>query len=268
MSFLRNHLSLILPLIALLFSLQLFIVIDRMVVSYENSLNDNYAIVIASENEIEQNDLENHLPQLKKLESVDPSQVLDKIRDEISATNMALLKISLPKFYRITLERYPDQEELNEIETILSEYQGIQQIETFRKTHDQMYQLLRLAKTLSQIFAVIVFLISFLLMTRQIQVWKFEHLERMEIMALFGAPYWMRTSLLFKMAFFDSIFSTAVVVLFFYWFSNNQEVESLFSNIGLNTIHFTPTQDSILLLGVSLVISIISVLMVIRRQRA
>lgn len=266
MSFLKNHLSLILPLTAFLLSLQFYLTVDGMVEAYERKVNSTYSIVVAVEKGTPETSIRNKIPHIHSLEEIDPNSVLDTVKTEISPANLALLKISLPKFYKITLENYPNHEELERIRSILDHMKGVRKVETFAKTHDQIFRLLVLVKTISTIFAVMTFLLSFLLMTRQVAVWKYEHLERMEIMALFGAPFWMRSVLLYRMALLDSMLSALLVSLLFYWMSVEPDVLALLQEVGLIGFSFDPALHAPLLLIVALGISLLSVMVVIKKQ--
>ena len=54
-------------------------------------------------------------------------------------------------------------------------------------------------------------IIGFMLIIKQLEVWKLEHNERMYIMELFGAPFWFRGLALFKIAIIDSIISINIL---------------------------------------------------------
>ncbi len=267
MSFLKHHLSLIIPLVAFLFIYQFFKVSDRVVENYQNTLNSTYSIIVASEKPLERSDVEENVESLNTLEEIEQSEMLDKLKSEISAANLALLKMQLPKFYKITLKEFPDDKVLKRIRTQIEKIGGIKRVETFAKSHNRVYRLLVFNKSISKVFAILIFAISFLLMIKQVELWKFEHIERMEIMALFGAPYWMRSALLFRLAFVDSVISTGITAYAYYFLGHSNEVSYLIADLGIEKIPFDVISDSLVLLVISLAISFVSVLMVISKQR-
>ena len=88
--------------------------------------------------------------------------------------------------------------------------------------------------------------VSLFLIIKQMEIWRYAHKERMQVMEIFGAPLMLRSGVLFRMAFVDAIFSTILVsaIFFyvkFYWASQSgidimmQNQEALFklSDIGI-----------------------------------
>ena len=89
-------------------------------------------------------------------------------------------------------------------------------------------------------------IVSLFLIIKQMEIWKYAHKERMQVMEIFGAPLMLRSGVLFKVAFIDAIFATILVsaIFFyikFYWASQsgidimmeNQEVLFRLSDIGV-----------------------------------
>jgi len=48
----RNHLSLIIALVSILFSIQIFNIVDRSINAYKEKLTKNYSLVIVSQNKL------------------------------------------------------------------------------------------------------------------------------------------------------------------------------------------------------------------------
>ncbi len=264
----RNHLSLIIPLVALLLSFEFSILIDRLVKDYERRVNNEYSIILVAENAIEESIFKSKVDVIEKVEEIDSKHVIDKLENDISPSNFALLKVSIPKFYKITLNTFPSENEIKSIEKYLLTIKGIKRVETFSKTHNQIYSLLVVINSLSNMFAITIFAVGFLLMVKQVEVWRFEHLERMEIMALFGAPYWMRSALLFRLAITDSIISAIITIGLYHWFSINETLNVILSGIGFHNLSFDIIGDSIYLFGISLGLSLFAVILVITRQKS
>ena len=72
MSLLRRHLALIIPLLALLFSFESIMLVNRAVSKHENKLSDNYSIVIASQNALTLDKIQSFIREAKELKAVTP----------------------------------------------------------------------------------------------------------------------------------------------------------------------------------------------------
>jgi len=60
-------------------------------------------------------------------------------------------------------------------------------------------------------------LVSLFLIIKQMEIWKYAHKERMQVMEIFGAPLMLRSGVLFRVSFVDAIFATILVsAVFFY----------------------------------------------------
>lgn len=267
MNSLKNHLSLIIPLVALLFALESILLVNRTLSDYENKLGKNYAIILASKQELSLESLRNKITEAQSLSKIDTQIVLDRLKNNISQANLILLKKSLPHFYSLTLNTYPSDSRLIAIQKSLESFDDIVRIETFTKSHNQIYQLLLIINGSIMIFSSLIALISLLLMFKQIEIWKFQHLERMEIMTLFGAPLWMRSQVLFRLACIDTILATLIVASGLFYIAQNPSLLIFFQELGLNPEIFSPILDSIVLLLTGLTLSLISVWIVSLQQK-
>ena len=267
MSSLKNHLSLIIPLVALLFALESILLVHRTLSDYENKLGQNYAIVLASKNELSLESLRNKISEAQNLTPIDSQLILERLKNSISQANLILLKKSLPYFYSLTLNQYPSDARLLAIQNVLNNFEGVIRIETFSKSHSQIYQLLLIINGSIIIFSSLIALISLLLMFKQIEIWKFQHLERMEIMTLFGAPLWMRSQVLFRLACIDTIIATIIVSGGLFYIAQNPALLIFFQELGLNPEIFSPILDSIVLLLTGLALSLTAVWIVSLQQR-
>lgn len=267
MNSLKNHLSLIIPLVALLFALESILLVNRTLNDYESKLGKNYAIILASKKELSLQTLRDKITEAQSLNQIDAQIVLERLKNNISQANLILLKKSLPYFYSLTLNTYPSNSRLIAIQKTLENFDEIVRIETFTKSHNQIYQLLLIINGSIMIFSSLIALISLLLMFKQIEIWKFQHLERMEIMTLFGAPLWMRSQVLFRLACIDTILATLIVAGGLFYISQNPSLLIFFQELGLNPEIFSPILDSIVLLLTGLTLSLISVWIVSLQQK-
>ena len=170
MNSLKNHLSLIIPLVALLFALESILLVHRTLNDYENKLGQNYAIVLASKNELTLESLRNKIGEVQALTPIDSQLILERLKNSISQANLILLKKSLPHFYSLTLNQYPSDARLIAIQNVLNNFEGVIRIETFSKSHSQIYQLLLIINGSIIIFSSLIALISLLLMFKQIEI--------------------------------------------------------------------------------------------------
>ncbi len=267
MNSLKNHLSLIIPLVALLFALESLLLVHRTLKDYESKLGKNYAIVLASLKELNLQDLKNKVPESKTLTPIDSQVILDRLKNNISQANLVILKNTLPYFYSLNLNSYPSTSRLEVINKTLKSIDGIIRIETFTKSHSQIYQLLLIINGSVMIFSSLIAFLSLLLMFKQIEIWKFQHLERMEIMTLLGAPLWMRSQILFRLACFDTLIATALVCAGLFYLSQNPTLLMFMQELDLNLEIFSPLGDSIVLLLMGLSVSLIAVWIVSLQQK-
>jgi len=263
----KHHLSLILPLVAFLISFQLLFGVDRVTNEYEKDINSGYSIIIASIETPSPKDLGAQSTLLKEIEEIDADIFLSRIKENFSAANIALLKVFLPKFYRLKLHKFPSEGELKSIKKSLLSNEKIKRVETYEQTHKEVYSLLSALKRTTEIFTVIITLISTLLVVKQIEVWRFEHSQRMEIMALFGAPYWMRSATLFKLAVIDSLISIICVAGLFFYIQNSGELAEIISFLNAKSFLFDLGEDVPKLFALAFGVSLGSVFFVIFRQK-
>jgi cell division transport system permease protein len=265
MNTIKNHLSLILALISMLIAIQSVISLERMIKDYQQELTNNYSLVIASNVKLTLEKVSTMSPYIISIDKIDSSQTINALKGNLTAANIALLKVSLPKFYKLKLDHYPSAKELKKIERSLIKSRAITKVESFTHSHNQMYELLTLSKSTLMLFSTLIFFIAVLLIVRQMEVWHFKHKERMTIMAVFGAPMWMRSAVLYRLAIIDSIISGILVSLLFSSFTSNSEIVAIIERIGLKEISFSILSDGLLLLCIALFISITSVVFVIMR---
>ncbi len=267
MKSLKNHLSIIIPLIALLSAYQFYVVIDRLVMGYEKKLGNEYSIIIVSISKLTEADISEKVKNFKSLEEVTPDSVLSKFENQFSSANYALLKVTLPSFYKLNLESFPSDSRIKEIETKLYEIPSIKRVETFVKTHNQIYRLLLILNSVAKFFGIVIFIISVLLIIKQVEVWTFEHLERMSVMELFGAPLWMRSAVLFRLAIIDSIFSALLVAWIFSWIIKDGILQQFLYEIDIQSLNFDAYSDFLVLIVLGIGLSLISVFLVIIKHR-
>jgi len=257
MQSIKNHLSLIIALASILFSIQVFIVVDRSIDAYKQNLSSNYSIVIVSQKKLSSKEIKSMDSIIKSSDELTTDNVIKRLNTGMSAQNIELLKITLPKFYKLHLSHYPSPYEIKKLKKSLLQHDFIVKVENFSHNHDTIYKLLMLFKNVIFVFAIMVFVVTALLVFKELRIWQFKHSERMNIMGLFGAPNWLRSAVLFRLATVDALIATVVTSLFFIYISANQWILGQFDYIGIHVVIFNTMNDSLLLLGVALTLSII-----------
>lgn len=266
MNMLRQHLALIIPLLALLFSFQSILLIDRAVEFREDGLLKNYSIVVASKTPLDLGSFSN-LSNVSSISEIDPTNLLKKFENLSGNDNILELKKELPLFYSIKLKTYPSKRDLDRVSEHLKSMDGILRIENFSKTQDQIYKLLLFMKSNISVFGALLGIFSLLLMVRQIQIWQLQYQKRFYIMDLLGAGFWLKNSALFKMAFLDSLIAALSIQLSMLFLASRPEIKEILENLGVSESIFHFSDDLLRLILLSLVVSFVCVNSVIMFQR-
>jgi cell division transport system permease protein len=256
MNSLKSHISLILALVSILFSIFLFITFSKILKTYQNNIVNNYSIAIVSSKPVEKLDIE----EIKSITPIDIDTYVKKLKKNFP--NIDFNNIKFPYFYSIKLKNLPSPNRLKEIEAKLYNLPFIKRVLTYRSSQTKIYNLLFLLKILSNIFMVIIAVLGFLLIIKQLEVWKFEHSERMYIMELFGAPFWFKGASIFKISFIDSFISFLITAGFIYYFINSSLFKEIIKDLSID-FYINYTDILIKLFSVSLIISIFSSFIVI-----
>jgi len=251
------HFGVIISLVALLFSVQFSFLINSIIKSYENVMKDEYSIVIVSTKELSLESV--NLKEVSNLRNINPEEMLQKLKSKISPTSMEKLVETLPKFYDVTLSFFPNSDELKAVSENLKKVDGVSRVEVFAKSHNSIYNILLMLKKIVYIFSILTFILSLMLMLKQMRIWLFEHRKRVEIMILFGAPYMIKSFVLYKMVVLDSLIATIIVVLFYKFLPNFDLYSNALSSLGIMVNPIILPDQGVYLFGVSLIVSILAV---------
>ena len=268
MLWLRQYLSLLIPLITLLVGIESVLLINRAVTSHEAIISKSYAMVLVSKSKMTIGDISDRIPEALALEKLDSNEVLNEINASFKDSIFDNIKNTLPYFYSIKFKSFPNQLRVKIINKYLSSLDNVIRVESFSKSHNQIYKILVLSKGCVIILSTLIFILSILLMIKQIEVWRFEHSERMEIMTYLGAPSKFRNGPLYKLAIIDSVISSIIVLLSVVAIYNNNRVSSIIKMLGIEIFGIKDLigDFSILILS-SCIVSLISVFMVILFQK-
>ena len=253
----KNHISLVVALLSILFSLQTFIIVDRSINAYKENLAKNYSLVVVSKKSLQENNILTKSPLIVSLEALSPDSVIKKLNAGIDKNSISILKLSLPKFYKIKLKIYPSPSEIEKITSVLLKNSSIVKVESFSKTHDTTYKLLLLFKTVISVLAFSVALVTILLVSKEMKIWQLKHNERMNIMGLFGAPTWLSSAVLFRLAIVDALIATFLSFIIFFSISSTQWISEQFSSIGIEVTIFNVVKDTSLMLSLAMTLSIL-----------
>ena len=266
----KTHFGVIISLIALLFSIQFGFFINNITKSYEKSIQNEYNIVLASKKILNLEEIQKTIGEIESLTPINTDTIVEKMQNKISQNSLEELRKTLPKFYNVKLSFFPNSNELADIENRLKTVGNITKVEIFKKTHDDILRVLLLLKSLVYGFAFLIVILGIMLIYKQMRIWVFEHKERIEIMDIFGAPYSLKSSRLYKMALTDSFIATFIVVLFYYllpYWEVFMKAISEFSNLDYAINLFV---EAPILFIISIFLSLVAVTLVmieIRRSK-
>lgn len=105
--------------------------------------------------------------------------------------------------------------------------------------------------------------VSLFLIIKQMEIWKYAHKQRMQVMEIFGAPLMLRSGVLFKVAIVDAILATIFTSLFFLYLKFKWADNSGIDMMMQNKEELFKMTDIGILLGTALLIVIIAVYSVV-----
>ncbi len=184
---------------------------------------------------------------------------MNRLQGEMTKKNLDLLKLTLPKFYRLYLNRFPTPYEIQKLQKQLQKNPAIERVEGYAQTHDTVYKLMLLFKDVVQVFSIAIAAVTSLLILKEMRLWQFQHADRMSIMALFGAPVWLRSAVLFRLAIVDALIATIVLCLAFFVIDQYGWMDVLLRTVGISIQLFDFLNDGarslLIALGVSIVLT-------------
>lgn len=263
----KNHVSLIIALFAILLTLQTFLSLERVIKAYEHKLSDNYAVIIVSEQNLTLAAVQRVSGSIRSIEQLSPAQILSRLQQNSAAAHINLMELQLPNFYRLRLDHYPNPSEIQSLGLHLERLGSIERVETFARQHDTIHRLLSLFKHVVLMLAGTLFLVTSLLIAKEMRIWQFQHMERMQIMTLFGSTIFLRSAVLFRLAIVDAIIATLIAAGVFGAVEHYGWGAQMLAMIRVEALLFDPAQDLPLLLGVAMLLSVLLAFMIITGQR-
>lgn len=265
MKFVRNHLSIIFPMVAILLGLEFFIVFDRTTKNYEESLRDSYAMLVVSTDEMSIDDFKAWDSHVFKVSEVEKSKIVNRVNSAFkkSATGNKNLQDKMPNFYSIKLDRYLNRIQLEKVKKNFLKSSKVTRVETFDTLHQSNYGLFSFIKFSFNTFIVFMTIIGSFLIIKQMEVWHYMHAERMKVMNIFGASLFLRSKVLINMAFIDAILSSILASIIFYFIQKSWLRGSNISIIQDNVEKLFTFSDIFTLVMAAIVIVMTAVTLVV-----
>lgn len=259
----KNHFSLVIALLSILFSIQAFFIIDRSIEAYKTNLANIYSVIAVSKKPLANSDILSINKLIAGVQELSPDAVIEKFSSDMTSENRELLKNTLPKFYKLSLAYYPTPQEVKKLRSDLLNNSNITKVEDFSYAHDTTYKLLLLFKNVVALFAFVVFVVTVLLIMKELKIWQYKHNERMTIMGFFGAALWLRSAVLFRLAIVDALIASFLAFGMFIYLSSSPWLIDQFNNIGIKIVIFNPIDDFLFLLSIAISISILLAFLIV-----
>ncbi|CAA6814483.1 MAG: Unknown protein [uncultured Sulfurovum sp.] len=261
--FLKTHISLIFPLVAILLGLEFFIVFDRTTDTFEKSLKNGYSMMVVSKVEMSIDDFKSWDEHIEQVIELEKSKILERLKMDKDTASKKKFEASLPNFYSLKLDGYLTVDDLDKVKLNLEKSEDILSIESFQSAYQSKYELFSFIKLAFQTFIVFMSIIGFFLIIKQMEVWNFLHAQRMKIMEIFGASLFLRSKVLINMALIDAIISAFITSAIFYAIQNiwirGSQMEILKENVDF----IFSFSDVFILLVASIVVVMIAVYLVV-----
>ncbi len=263
MKFIRSHITFIFPMMIILLGIEFFLAFDRVTDSYEKNLKEKYSIFVVSNEPMTLENFKSLNSHINVSEEIDKEALAKRVSEGMSQSGSEEILKELPYFYNIRLDSYFDVSMLKSIKEDIEKSKKIKSVEMFGDSHSVSYRLFSFIKLTFKIFVVFMALVSFFLVIRQMEIWNYEHKERMRVMEIFGAPFMLRSGVLYRVAVVDAIISTlltsGIFLYFKYYWAQNSQINILM----LRRDQFFQSSDLLILLGTALTIVIFSVYFVV-----
>lgn len=253
----------ILPLMAILLGIEFFLVFDRTTNSYEKSLREGYSMLVIANQPIELTTFQSLNTHIKISQTLKREEVIKSVVKDVGESSREEIKDALPYFYTLKLDSYLNTIELNNIKQDIELYKSVKRVETFGESYNDSYRLFSFIQFILKIFILFIAIVSLLLIIKQMEIWKYAHQERMQIMEIFGAPLMLRSGVLFKIALIDAIFSTIFVSALFLYIKFIWALDCEINIITQNIEELFMISDIAILLVSALIIIVIAVYSVV-----
>jgi len=263
MKFIKNHLMFILPLMAILLGVEFYLVFERTTDSYEKTLTEGYSMLVVSKKPVKLKTFQKLNQHIIAATQIERSNIVSEVAKGISKNNSEAILKALPYFYNLGLDSYLHTDALGQIKKDLEADENIKKVETFGSSYNSSYRLFSFIKLTLKIFIIFMAVVSLFLIIKQMEIWKYAHKERMQVMEIFGAPLMLRSGVLFRVAFVDAIFATIFVSGIFFYIKFYWAAQSGIDIMTQNKEELFQVSDIGILFGSAIVIVIVAVYSVV-----
>jgi cell division transport system permease protein len=244
---------------AILLGIEFYLVFDRTTDSYEKGLKEGYSMFVVSKKPMTLAAFKLLNPHIDSSETIKRKDVLKDIVKGISKNNEKEILKALPYFYNVRLDSYVNTSELEKIKADLESNADVKRVETFGSSYSSAYKLFAFIKFTLKLFIGFMGIVSLFLIIKQMEIWKYAHKRRMQVMEIFGAPLMLRSGILFKVAIADAIVATLITAMIFLYIKFEWAARSGIDIMMKNQEELFKTSDIGILLGSALFIVIIAV---------
>ena len=263
MKFIKNHLMFIFPLMAILLGIEFYLVFDRTTDSYEKGLKEGYSMLVVTKKPMELSALKSLNKHISTSEKIKRENIVSEIAKGVSKSSSKEILAALPYFYNVGLDSYLHTSGLEKIKIDLEADTNIKKVETFGSSYSSAYRLFSFIKFTLKLFIVFMGVVSLFLIIKQMEIWKYAHKQRMQVMEIFGAPLMLRSGVLFKVAIADAIIATIITSLIFLYLKFQWAANSGINIMVQNQEELFRLTDMAILLGSALLLVIIAVYSVV-----
>ena len=263
MKFIKNHLMFILPLMAILLGIEFYLVFDRTTDSYEKGLTEGYSMLVVTKKPMELSAFKARNKHISSSKKIKRENIVSQIAKGVSKSSNKEILLSLPYFYNVGLDSYLNTSGLDKIKADLEADKNIKKVETFGSSYSSSYRLFSFIKFTLKLFIIFMGVVSLFLIIKQMEIWKYAHKERMQVMEIFGAPLMLRSGVLFKVAIVDAFIATLLTSAIFLYVKFQWAANSGIDIMMQNQEELFRMTDMAILLVSALLIVIIAVYSVV-----
>jgi len=257
----------IFPLMAILLGIEFYLVFDRTTDSYEKGLKEGYSMLVVTKKPMELSALQALNKHISTSEKIKRENIVSEIAKGVSKSSSKEILAALPYFYNVGLDAYLHTSGLEKIKMDLEADTNIKKVETFGSSYSSAYRLFSFIKFTLKLFIVFMGVVSLFLIIKQMEIWKYAHKQRMQVMEIFGAPLMLRSGVLFKVAIVDAFIATILTSAIFLYVKFLWAANSGIDIMMQNQEELFRLTDMAILLGSALLIVIIAVYSVVFTSR-
>ncbi len=92
--------------------MQLYFIVERSIDAYKVKLSQNYSVIAVSKEELSSEAFAKINKIVSQAKEIAPDSVIKRLSSDMKSTNVELLKLTLPRFYKLSLSHYPSPEEI------------------------------------------------------------------------------------------------------------------------------------------------------------